>query len=157
MRTVLLTIFGLLVIVGMAYAADQQAGSEVRVFTPVGGKDSAGDARALKVETDGSVITSTKTTSVCASDPGAAMTVTTVFAADANHLKTFTAGACIRIWCDAFVRYSTGTSTVTASASSIPLPGNSIEKICLESTDDSIAFITATGTASCQPCALASP
>ncbi len=110
----------------------------------VGGVDSGGIIRPLKVAPDGSVTTGaapyTKTGA-----PSFSLAVTTTSA----YVTGLTASSCYRVACTGTVFWRTGTGTPTALTTDNPFFGPVVESICLPSTDTVLAAITSAGTATC--------
>jgi hypothetical protein len=65
-------------------------------------------------------------------------------------------GACFRVSCSAQVFFRVGVAPVTALTSDSILPSPWVERVCLRNGYNSIAFIVATGTATCSILSLAS-
>ncbi len=63
--------------------------------------------------------------------------------------------ACYRVACSAQVFFRVGVAPLTALTSDSILPSPWVERVCLRSGANAIAFIVATGTASCTVLSLA--
>lgn len=122
----------------------------------VGGVDGTGTTRVMKTDTTGAVVVTgggassggglvTSTGTVAAGAPTWTVNVTAVSSATTG----LTVATCYRVACNAPVFWRTGTGTPVALTTDLPLYGPAVEKVCLTATGTAIAFVTASGTATC--------